>query len=33
VSHALEQEATNQRIGPHVEVAYDGLELGLPLAD
>jgi phosphoribosyl 1,2-cyclic phosphate phosphodiesterase len=35
VSHSLEQEATNKRIGPHVEVAYDGLEviLPLPLAD
>ena len=29
VSHTLEQEATNQRIGPDAEVAYDGLELTL----
>jgi phosphoribosyl 1,2-cyclic phosphate phosphodiesterase len=29
VGHTLEQEATNQRIGPDVEVAYDGLELTL----
>ncbi|MCA1645445.1 MAG: MBL fold metallo-hydrolase [Chloroflexi bacterium] len=29
VSHALEQETTNQRVGPHVELAYDGLELTL----
>ncbi len=29
VSHALEQEATNRRIGPDVEVAYDGLRLNL----
>ena len=27
VGHTLEQEATNQRIGPHVEVAFDGLEV------
>jgi phosphoribosyl 1,2-cyclic phosphate phosphodiesterase len=30
VSHSLEQEATNRRIGPDVEVAYDGLLLELP---
>lgn len=29
VGHTLEQEATNRRIGPNVEVAYDGLELNL----
>jgi phosphoribosyl 1,2-cyclic phosphate phosphodiesterase len=29
VGHTLEHEATNARIGPHVEVAYDGLELAL----
>ncbi|MGI9147144.1 MAG: MBL fold metallo-hydrolase [Chloroflexota bacterium] len=29
VGHTLEQEATNQRIGPDVEVAYDGLEVKL----
>ena len=29
VSHALEHAATNERIGPDVEVAYDGLELAL----
>ncbi|MDQ6670590.1 MAG: MBL fold metallo-hydrolase [Chloroflexota bacterium] len=29
VGHTLEQEATNQKIGPDVEVAYDGLELNL----
>jgi phosphoribosyl 1,2-cyclic phosphate phosphodiesterase len=29
VGHTLEQEATNRRIGPDVEVAYDGLELSL----
>lgn len=29
VGHTLEHEATNQRIGPAVEVAYDGLELTL----
>jgi phosphoribosyl 1,2-cyclic phosphate phosphodiesterase len=29
VSHSLEQEATNRRIGPDVEVAYDGLRLRL----
>jgi phosphoribosyl 1,2-cyclic phosphate phosphodiesterase len=29
VGHTLEQEATNQRIGPDAEVAYDGLELTL----
>jgi phosphoribosyl 1,2-cyclic phosphate phosphodiesterase len=29
VGHTLEHEATNQRIGPRVEVAYDGLELTL----
>ncbi|MBV8713590.1 MAG: MBL fold metallo-hydrolase [Chloroflexi bacterium] len=27
VSHALEHAATNARVGPNVEVAYDGLEL------
>ncbi len=27
VGHTLEHEATNRRIGPNVEVAYDGLEL------
>jgi phosphoribosyl 1,2-cyclic phosphate phosphodiesterase len=27
VSHALEHEATNARIAPNAEVAYDGLEL------
>jgi phosphoribosyl 1,2-cyclic phosphate phosphodiesterase len=27
VGHTLEQEATNQRVGPNVEVAFDGLEL------
>jgi phosphoribosyl 1,2-cyclic phosphate phosphodiesterase len=27
VSHALEQQATNARVGPDVEVAYDGLDL------
>ena len=27
VGHTLEQAATNQRVGPDVEVAYDGLEL------
>jgi phosphoribosyl 1,2-cyclic phosphate phosphodiesterase len=32
VGHTLEHEATNRRIGPDVEVAYDGLELTLPLA-
>jgi phosphoribosyl 1,2-cyclic phosphate phosphodiesterase len=31
VGHTLEHEPTNVRIGPHVEVAYDGLELRLPL--
>jgi phosphoribosyl 1,2-cyclic phosphate phosphodiesterase len=31
VGHTLEHETTNQRIGPAVEVAYDGLELVLPL--
>jgi phosphoribosyl 1,2-cyclic phosphate phosphodiesterase len=29
VSHTLEHESTNQRIGPRVEVAYDGLTLEL----
>jgi phosphoribosyl 1,2-cyclic phosphate phosphodiesterase len=29
VGHTLEHEATNARIGPDVEVAYDGLELTL----
>jgi phosphoribosyl 1,2-cyclic phosphate phosphodiesterase len=29
VGHTLEHEATNRRIGPSVEVAYDGLELTL----
>jgi phosphoribosyl 1,2-cyclic phosphate phosphodiesterase len=29
VSHTLEHDKTNQRIGPHVEVAYDGLRLEL----
>lgn len=29
VSHALEHQATNARIAPDVEVAYDGLELTL----
>jgi len=29
VSHSLEQQATNARVGPDVEVAYDGLELTL----
>jgi phosphoribosyl 1,2-cyclic phosphate phosphodiesterase len=29
VGHTLEHEATNGRIGPDVEVAYDGLELTL----
>jgi len=29
VSHALEHAATNERVGPDVEVAYDGLELEL----
>jgi phosphoribosyl 1,2-cyclic phosphate phosphodiesterase len=32
VSHALEQQATNERVGPAVEVAYDGLRLELPAA-
>ena len=27
VGHTLEHEATNRRVGPNVEVAYDGLEL------
>jgi phosphoribosyl 1,2-cyclic phosphate phosphodiesterase len=27
VSHTLEHNATNARVGPHIEVAYDGLEL------
>jgi phosphoribosyl 1,2-cyclic phosphate phosphodiesterase len=31
VGHTLEHESTNQRIGPDVEVAYDGLEINLPL--
>jgi phosphoribosyl 1,2-cyclic phosphate phosphodiesterase len=30
VGHTLEHEATNQRVGPDVEVAYDGLVLDLP---
>jgi phosphoribosyl 1,2-cyclic phosphate phosphodiesterase len=29
VSHSLEQGVTNARVGPDVEVAYDGLELTL----
>ncbi len=29
VSHSLEHEATNERIGPDIEVAYDGLDLTL----
>ena len=29
VGHTLEHEATNRRIGPNVEVAYDGLEVSL----
>jgi phosphoribosyl 1,2-cyclic phosphate phosphodiesterase len=29
VGHTLEHQATNTRIGPDVEVAYDGLELSL----
>lgn len=29
VSHTLEHETTNRRIGPDIEVAYDGLELAL----
>jgi len=29
VSHTLEHQATNERIGPNVELAYDGLELTL----
>jgi phosphoribosyl 1,2-cyclic phosphate phosphodiesterase len=29
VSHALEHNATNERVGPAIEVAYDGLELNL----
>jgi phosphoribosyl 1,2-cyclic phosphate phosphodiesterase len=29
VGHTLEHEATNARIGPDVEIAYDGLELVL----
>jgi len=29
VSHSLEHQATNDRVGPDVEVAYDGLELNL----
>lgn len=29
VSHSLEHQATNERVGPDVEVAYDGLELTL----
>ena len=29
VGHTLEHESTNRRIGPQVEVAYDGLELQL----
>jgi phosphoribosyl 1,2-cyclic phosphate phosphodiesterase len=31
VGHTLEHEATNRRIGPDIAVAYDGLELILPL--
>jgi phosphoribosyl 1,2-cyclic phosphate phosphodiesterase len=30
VSHALEHAATNARIAPHAEVAYDGLLLEIP---
>jgi phosphoribosyl 1,2-cyclic phosphate phosphodiesterase len=30
VGHTLEHGKTNHRIGPHVEVAYDGLRLDLP---
>jgi phosphoribosyl 1,2-cyclic phosphate phosphodiesterase len=30
VSHTLEHEATNARIGPTVELAYDGLTFTLP---
>jgi phosphoribosyl 1,2-cyclic phosphate phosphodiesterase len=30
VGHTLEHETTNRRIGPDVEVAYDGLALTLP---
>jgi phosphoribosyl 1,2-cyclic phosphate phosphodiesterase len=29
VGHTLEHETTNQRIGPHAEMAYDGLRLEL----
>jgi len=29
VGHTLEHESTNRRIGPDIEVAYDGLELQL----
>jgi phosphoribosyl 1,2-cyclic phosphate phosphodiesterase len=29
VGHTLEHESTNQKIGPRVEVAYDGLQLQL----
>jgi phosphoribosyl 1,2-cyclic phosphate phosphodiesterase len=29
VGHTLEHQVTNERIGPEVEVAYDGLELAL----
>jgi phosphoribosyl 1,2-cyclic phosphate phosphodiesterase len=29
VGHTLEHETTNRRIGPQVEVAFDGLELQL----
>jgi phosphoribosyl 1,2-cyclic phosphate phosphodiesterase len=29
VSHTLEHDKTNKRIGPHVELAYDGLRLQL----
>jgi phosphoribosyl 1,2-cyclic phosphate phosphodiesterase len=27
VGHTLEHDATNERVGPHVEVAYDGLQI------
>jgi phosphoribosyl 1,2-cyclic phosphate phosphodiesterase len=30
VSHSLEHSATNSRIAPHAEVAYDGLVLDIP---
>jgi phosphoribosyl 1,2-cyclic phosphate phosphodiesterase len=29
VGHTLEHQTTNERIGPYIEVAYDGLELTL----